>query len=152
MANTVSNARKNLINDAARGLVSAPFFTGTTAAPSYSFQGSNFGYVSGGNYNATVNVNNIEKFSFTSDGNGSDVGDLSVARRGVAGQSSTVSGYTSGGGTPTYSDVIDKFPFSSDGNASDVGNLTVARGLGLAGQSSSDNGYSSGGIPVVTVM
>jgi len=44
-------------------------------------------------------------------------------------------GYTSGGTTVAYSDVIDKFPFASDTNATDVGNLTVARRY-AAGQSS----------------
>jgi len=44
-------------------------------------------------------------------------------------------GYTSGGSTGAYSDVIDKFPFASDTNATDVGNLTVARS-NVAGQSS----------------
>ena len=42
-----------------------------------------------------------------------------------AGQSSTASGYTSGGLTSVaFSDVIDKFPFASDANATDVGDLT----------------------------
>jgi len=92
---------------------------------------------------ATVNVNVIDKFPFVSDGNASDVGDLTVGRYGAAGQSSTAHGYTSGGYATT--DVIDKFPFSSDANASDVGNLTASRYL-MTGQSSTDNGYSSGGI------
>jgi hypothetical protein len=65
----------------------------------------------------------------------SDVGDLSVSRSGIAGQSSTVSGYSSGGldATPGTTNVIDKFPFSSDTNATDVGDLTQAR-RNLTGQ------------------
>lgn len=105
-----------------------------------SYQGSTSGYTSGGSTPSDSNV--IDKFSFTSDGNASDVGDLTVARSQAAGQSSSSSGYTSGG-TP-YSNVIDKFPFSSDGNATDVGDLTVGR-KGVTGQSSSASGYTSGG-------
>ena len=110
----------------------------------YSFQGSNFGYTSGGN--SSLNV--IDKFPFSSDGNASDVGDLSVGRHGVAGQSSTVSGYTSGHVTadPVVGSTIDKFPFSSDANATDVGDLTVVKYY-HAGQSSSTSGYTSGGNP-----
>lgn len=105
-----------------------------------SYQGSTSGYTSGGSTPSDSNV--IDKFSFTSDGNASDVGDLTIARSQAAGQSSSSSGYTSGG-TP-YSNVIDKFPFSSDGNATDVGDLTVGR-KGVTGQSSSASGYTSGG-------
>jgi hypothetical protein len=45
----------------------------------------------------------------------------------VAGQSSTSSGYTSGGASPTLVNTIDKFPFAADGNATDVGDLTQSR-------------------------
>jgi hypothetical protein len=105
-------------------------------------QGSNFGYASGG-FDGSSITNIIDKFPFAADANATDVGDLTVGRYYVAGQSSSVSGYTSGG-SPT-SNVIDKFLFSVDGNASDVGDLTASRAR-PAGQSSIDNGYSSGGI------
>jgi len=72
-------------------------------------------------------VNNvIQKFPFSSDAGSSDVGDPTQPRFGGAGQSSTVSGYISGGRAP-YLNVIEKFPFSSDTNGADVGDLTVAR-------------------------
>lgn len=196
MANTIQNARKNLINDAARGLISAPFFTGTSPGPTGTqAQGSNFGYTSGGFIPPTSNVidkfpfasdasatdvgdvtytnarggggqsssthgyisggagflNTIHKFSFSVDGNSTDVGDLFEGRFFPAGQSSSDNGYNSGGAiSPSFPTVnaqvntIDKFPFATDANASDVGNLTVAR-YGPAGQSSTENGYSSGG-------
>jgi hypothetical protein len=94
------------------------------------------GYASGGlipSPNTPPIVNTIDKFPFASDTNATDVGDLTQARRGPAGQSSTVSGYASGGTTPPLSNVIDKFPFSSDTNATDVGDLTQAR-FNLGGQ------------------
>ena len=120
--------------------------------PSYSFQGSNFGYTSGGDNAPAPYTNVIQKFSFTSDGNATDVGDLTVSRAYLAGQSSSTSGYSSGGyggasALPNdYRDVIDKFPFSSDSNATDVGDLLEATN-GNSGNSSSSNGYSCGGSP-----
>ena len=116
-----------------------------------------FGYSSGGNSNPSPSVprNNIDKFPFASDGNATDVGDLSASRSGPAGQSSLTHGYTSGGFDSRLElvpapairyNTIDKFPFAADGNATNVGSLTLARG-GSAGQSSTVFGYSSGGSP-----
>ena len=90
-------------------------------------QGSTSGYVSGGQVTIPSRSNTIEKFPFASDGNGTDVGDLTQARYYVSGQSSTGSGYTSGGDAPGYVNIIDKFPFATDANATDVGDLTQAR-------------------------
>jgi hypothetical protein len=110
---------------------------------SYTFQGSNYGYASGGwTYKTT-----IERFPFSSaTTNASDVGDLTLGRSNAAAQASTEYGYTSGGFVnPGYTNVIDKFAFSSaTTNAADSGDLTVGR-YGPTGQSSSDYGYSSGG-------
>jgi hypothetical protein len=114
----------------------------------YKFQGSTAGYLAGARDGPPF-ANIIDKFPFATDDNATDVGDLSVARQGVAGQSSDVSGYISGGyNVPlspfVYSNVIDKFPFASNGNTTDVGDLTLAR-FGVAGQSSNVSGYTSGG-------
>lgn len=99
--------------------------------------GSVSGYTSGGaTYPGGSNSNVIDKFPFASDANATDVGDLTVARDQAGGQSSTVSGYTSGRST-----TIDKFPFSTDANATDVGDLTLADSV-FGGSSSSTSGYS----------
>jgi hypothetical protein len=112
------------------------------------------GYTSGGTTppNATNQSNVIDKFPFATNANATDVGDLTFARHSLAGQSSTVSGYISGGyrnAVPAPSsapqNIIDKFPFASDANATDVGDLTVSRRL-AAGQSSDVSGYTSGGL------
>jgi len=110
-------------------------------------QGIVGGYISGGSPpNTTSNV--IEKFSFSSDGNSSDVGDLTVGRVYVNGTSSSSNGYTHGGSSnPPYvsgTDIIDKFPFSVDANATDVGDL-LAVIIQTSGQSSATHGYVSGG-------
>jgi hypothetical protein len=105
---------------------------------------STSGYTSGGDIGeptfAASNV--IDKFPFASDANATDVGDMTIAGGVRAGQSSTVSGYASGGSTSI--NTIDKFPFATDANATDVGDLTQSRGA-AAGQSSTVSGYTSGG-------
>ena len=124
----------------------------TTAGGSTSVSSLSYGYVSGGyhpNSPAPANFvdNDIQKFSFSTDGDSTDVGDLTVGRKFVSGQSSTVSGYTSGGFDTGSSTTIDKFPFASDGNATDVGDLSISYGRSkTSGQSSADNGYVSGGV------
>ena len=79
---------------------------------SYQFQGSTSGYTSGGNpINPAGNI--IDKYPFASNANATDVGDLTQKREVATGQSSGASGYTSGGISPAYTNVIDKFPFSA---------------------------------------
>ena len=90
------------------------------------------GYASGGVIppaNPIIQVNTIEKFPFASDTNATDIADMFQARYRLAGQSSTASGYNSGGGIPPNIslNVIDKFPFATDSNATDVGDLNAAR-------------------------
>ena len=107
------------------------------------FQGTVAGYTSG--WRTTPSTNVIDKFPFAADTNATDVGDLTVSRYVVSGQSSTTHGYSSGGFPgPTNVNTIDKFPFAVDTNASDIGNLTTTRGS-TSGQSSTVSGYVSGG-------
>ncbi len=124
---TIKNTKKTLAPD---------FFTEFF----HRFQGATSGYATGGTVPPFTNV--IDKFPFATDGNATDVGNLTQARTGVAGQSSRVSGYTTAGYATI--DIIDKFSFTSDGNASDVGNLTAGRNA-VGGNSSSTNGYTTGG-------
>ena len=113
---------------------------GGSPTPSPTPGGVSYGYTSGAYPpNAT-----IDKFPFASDGNATDVGNLTVARGSLSGQSSSTNGYSSGGYDTAASNVIDKFPFASDSDATDVGNL-LAGNYNSIGQSSTDNGYASGG-------
>ena len=106
------------------------------------FQGTNYGYTAGGATPSDSNV--IDKFSFPSGGDASDVGNLTVAREQTTGHSAADYGFASGGDSGSPSDVIDKWATASDADASDVGNLTVARKY--AGCSTSaDYGYKAGG-------
>ena len=95
-----------------------------------------YGFSSGGNNpypspSAPIVLNEIERVSFASDGNGTDIADLTQARVHGSGTNSTTHGYVHGGSTsvsphpgPAYVNTIDKFPFTSGSNATDVGDLT----------------------------
>lgn len=115
----------------------------------YTFQGSSFGYITGGAAPTIQNV--IQKISFTTDGNSTDVGDLVYpAATTGSGNTSLTHGYTAGGQTTPTNGVgitnIQKFPFASEGNASDVGTLSGATDTTRqSGQSSENNGYASAG-------
>ena len=98
------------------------------------FQGSNYGFVTGGS------STDITKFPFASDGNATDLGDLTQSTQLWAGQSSGTHGYTAQG------DVIDKFPFTSNANATDIGGLPQPSYGAGGGQSSSTHGYTAGGL------
>ena len=106
--------------------------------------GTSSGYNSGG-----TEVSYIQKFSLVSNGNASHVGNLSVPRYKICGNSSTTHGYTSGGqsGPVTFMDTIDKFSFSAHGTASDVGNLPSHGQINAQPQSdgTTSSGYASGG-------
>lgn len=105
-----------------------------------------FGYHAGLSPTFNDYLNRVEKFPFASDANSTNVGQLIQSRNGATGQSSDVSGYTSGGFTQPGANernTVDKYPFASDANAADVGDLTEARNTS-AGQSSTTYGYTSG--------
>ena len=106
------------------------------------FQGETAGYVSGGTYHQST----IDKFLFATSYSVGDVGELSVARYWLSGQSSSSDGYSFGGSTgpSTGNTTIDKFPFSSDTSATSIA-LTYGTGtIGTAAQSSSTHGYATG--------
>ena len=78
----------------------------------------------------STNIRVIEKVSFSSDGNSTNVGNVTARPSNTespGGSSSTTYGYSAGGGYPP-SNIIDKYSFASDGDATDVGDLTLARG------------------------
>ena len=91
------------------------------------------GYMSGGGpATPFTSYNNIQKFSMSSTGNATDVGDLTQDRETTGISNVSAAGYNAGGVRAPYSSVpslniIDKFPFSSDANATDVGDITVSR-------------------------
>ena len=125
-----------------------PFTTDTNAtdvgdlpgivAASASQSSSTHGYASGGYYASggfAPSKSEIAKFSFSNNSNGTFVGELSQDIMLLAGQSSVVSGYASGGQAPSFSNVIDKFPFANESVSTDVGDLTSARTAAAGTQS-----------------
>lgn len=100
-------------------------------------QSTTHGYITGGigGPSSPGRKNDITKYPFASSGaDATDVGDLTVARYGPIGSSSSTHGYSMAGNSPSSSDTntIDKFSTSTDANATDVGDLVVAtqRGAG----------------------
>ena len=89
-------------------------------------------------------VANIDSINIQSQGNATNFGDLSVARRIMGGFSSNIRGLWGGGSTPSNSDVIDYVTIASEGNAIDFGNLTAATDQ-TAACSSSTRGLVGGG-------
>jgi len=107
--------------------------------------GGSYGYTAGGSDGSTGQQNRIDRFSFTSDGNATDVGDMAVARHNCGGHQSATFGYHFGGWGPNYSNVIEKVSFATaTANATDVGDCTSVT-HGPSGSSSSTYGYQQGG-------
>lgn len=86
-------------------------------------------------YTDLLNNSVIDKFSFSTDGNASDVGDLTIIVENFAGgTSSTERGYIAGGGDATKINTIQKFSFYTDGTSIDVGDLSNATNKGSSQQ------------------
>ena len=103
------------------------------------------GYDYGGT--GDLNVGNVEKYSFASDGGGISCNSLSSGRSYVSGSNSITHGYVHGGFEGVAWIIvatIDKYNFSSEAETSGIGNLTSGVREN-SGQSSTTYGYSSGG-------
>ena len=110
----------------------------------HAFQGSNYGFTYGGYIHPTAaRTNNVDRTSFTSDGNATDVGDMTVGRGTWSGHSSATYGYACGGYSPSHHDTIDRVSFSAMGTMTDVGNLTQVK-QNMGGVSSETYGYCCG--------
>ena len=117
---------------------------GTNRTQNTGTMSSTHGYVFGGG--EPTEVNTIEKFSYSTDENSSDVGDLTQARRYASGHCSYTHGYAAVGmqAPPNYN-IIDKWTFAASANATDVGDLTRTLGYTGGGVQSKTHGYSCGG-------
>ena len=105
---------------------------------SWTMPGTQYGYVSGGT-GTGGHKNIIDRFTFTSISNATDVGDLSANRGYLCGQSSSTHGYSAGS-----NNVVDKFSFLSGGNATDALDMTESK-MAAAGVSSASYGFVAGG-------
>lgn len=106
----------------------------------YSYQGSISGYAAGSDY---PYQKSIEKYSFVSDGNGTNVADMTEDAPRARGHASSTHGYMTGGAIPERN-KIEKFVFATEGNTTDIADLTTTK-MSHAGISSADHGYTAGG-------
>ena len=125
--------------------------------PACVFPGTQFGYVCGGYLGKSPddtsgpNVHygiSIHKFSLTTDGDSTLVGDLLSARRQLSGFSSNTHGFSVGGyisQAPSSLDIIERFSFTTDGNSTDWADLTTTFNTNAVPASSCTHGYSFGG-------
>ena len=97
-----------------------------------------------GGVGSPTNVNTIEYVTIGSLGDGTDFGDMTIARQYRTSVSSSTRGVTAGGDPTT--DVIDYITISTLGNAQDFGNLFTGR-YGTGGCSSGIRGVWAGGFP-----
>ena len=124
------------------------FFTldGTAIEP-WSSNGETYGYSVGGSTPLSPNLQ-IQRYSFASDGNATDVGDLAQGRQAAAGASSATHGYGAGGRVPSPSGVntIAKFAFANEATQATLtttlnhitayvgGAMSETHGFAIAGQ------------------
>ena len=131
-------------NDGAATVVgSLAVATRDASTPGNSAVEQGYGYIASGS--SPPAITRIEKISFTTDGDGTVIGDLSVNRSLTMGHSSNEDGYVTGSLNPVVSvqTMIEKFSFSIDVSAVDIGDLTEAMSQG-AGLSSKENAYVAG--------
>ena len=98
------------------------------------------GYFAGGNTPSRTTT--INKVAFASFGDGSNFGDLTVARQEPGGVSDTIRGVVAGGypgPSANNTDTIDYFSLTTGGDATDFGDLTQGR-YGCSGSSNGHGG------------
>ena len=116
----------------------------------WTFPGKVRGYLASGNTDGGgvgEGPKVIDRWSFTSDVDATDVGDVTLGRTHTTGQSSETHGYLSGSSTQGSSPLtlaIDRWSFATEGNATDHGDLALSQGYST-GQSSETHGYHTGG-------
>ena len=118
----------------------------TSTAAAFAVTSATHGYAGGGHggYPPDPSYNNqLENWSYASDGNSVDVGNMTNPNRCMGGLSTASDGYRTGGGD-TKVDIIDKVNFASGGDMTDVGNL-VGVWAWHSNSASTTHGYIAGG-------
>jgi len=117
-----------------------------TAQKVFALAHNTFGFFGGGVIAGGAVSNIIDLFNLTLlVGNGLDTGDITVARKRLAGCRGSTYGFFQGGLAAVISNVIDWVTLLTySQNAADKGDLVVSR-FGLAGQQGTTYGFSSGG-------
>ena len=108
-------------------------------------QSGGYGYAAGGGTGNMTRYDRIDRHSFSSDGDSTDVGNMLANSYREGGSSSSTHGYTTGGNYP-YVNPIEKYSFASSANSTDVGNISGSYGS-TTGTSATSYGYWAGGGP-----
>ena len=116
------------------------------------YQGNAYGYATGG-YNqggSPLYHNAIQKYSFTSDGNSTDVANLVRGNNAHGGHSSATHGYNCGGNASTgpnwaTTSIIEKFQFSNDADSVDTTADLFDPRIEIGTTQSDTHGYQQGG-------
>ena len=108
-------------------------------------QTNGYGYAAGGGTGNMTRYDRIDRHSFSSDGDSTDVGNMSAAKYREGGSSSLTHGYTTGGNYP-YVSALEKYAFSASADASSVGSIGGSYGS-TSGTSATNYGYWAGGGP-----
>ena len=119
-------------------------FGAGVSGPGYVYQGESYGYTHGGEGAPTsTDYDRIDRFSFTSDGDATDVGNLAAVVDYASGANSKTYGYMTGGRGGAR---IEKYSFASgSADATSVGALAAANTSSGSGVSSETYGYHCGG-------
>jgi len=96
-------------------------------------------------------IDEINRVSFSTDGNAVDVANLATTRIQASGSTDTVNGYVMcGAHGPTHKVQVDKFVYATEADATDIGDMTTG-GYRTGGCSSLTYGYAHGGSHPPTV-
>ena len=109
--------------------------------------GKTHGYIACGVKAPATYLKRVDKFSFASDGDGSNICDMHTEINACCGSGGDTHGYVSGGhgaGASAQTDQIQKFNISTEATGTDVGNLTEARYYVSSSQSET-HGFTNGG-------
>ena len=112
---------------------------GTGDIEPFTFQGTQYGYMAGGN--PTHNV--IQKYSFSADQDATDVGDLTSTQTYTCGSTAVTHGYKGGANSPSQGS-IEKWSYSTDGDSTDVGDLVASQTERLGSSSNGSYGFWHG--------
>ena len=96
-----------------------------------------------------ANINTIQSYSFTANGNSSIIANLQITTSQPTGNSSATHGYKVGHAAGN-NNAIEKFAFVSTSNAENVGSLQTARGAGADSVGNITSAYITGGHSAAT--
>ena len=111
---------------------------GTGDIEPFTFQGTQFGYMAGGN----PTHDTIQKYSFSADQDATDVGNLPFTTAYTCGSTSVTHGYE--GGTVSPAGHINKYSYASDGDATKSGELGVSQTDRVGSSSNGSYGFWHG--------